>query len=128
MIDVLVIIREPGREKPMSTYRFQLPSLPRIGDYLSICGPDIRPPFGEDVIVKHIWWRLQHPSAGATIYDDTAIGRVEEIFVECDIAQGPYASSTWKKQAATARAKGVEVEEFGISRISIAQDNDELES
>ena len=118
MLEVIVVIREPARLKPMSWYTFKLPELPRPGDYLSIGGPDIRRPFGEDVVVRRVWWRLNHLSAGAAGAEE-APGHVEEIFIECDIAEGPYASAAWRQEIAIARARGAEVEQFEVARVVV---------
>ncbi len=118
MLEVIIVIRKPATLKPMGWYTFNLPELPRPGDYLSIAGPDIRAPLGQDLIVRHVWWRLIHPAAGAPP-DERAQGHVQEIFVEADIAEGPYASEAWKAEIALARARGATVEQFQVARISV---------
>ena len=115
MPDAIVVLREPGGLKPMRSCAFRFPELPRPGDYLSICGPDLRAPLGEDVVVRRVWWRLDHAKAGAAGEEEVP-GQVIEIFVECDIAEGPYASGAWRQQAARARAMGVKVETFEVAR------------
>lgn len=118
MVEVIIVIREPARLKPMLWYTFKLPALPRPGDYISVGGPDIRAPLGEDVVVRRVWWRLSHLSAGAG-GDEEAPGQVEEIFVECDIAEGPYSSAAWRREIEFARASGAEVERFQVARCVI---------
>ena len=63
MINVVIVIREPGRLKPMNWYEFRLPGLPRPGDYLTISGPDDRAPLGEDLVVRRVWWLLDRSAA-----------------------------------------------------------------
>ncbi len=42
---------------------FDLPSIPRAGDYVLTTRPD-NPAVTEDFIVKRTWWRLMHPASG----------------------------------------------------------------
>lgn len=115
MLKAAVVIREPGGLKPMSWYTFMFPELPRLGDYLSIGGPDIRAPLGEDVVVRRVWWRLNHLAAGAPA-EEEGPGHVTEVFIECDIAEGPYACAAWHQEIAQARERGVLVEKFEVTR------------
>jgi hypothetical protein len=90
------------------------------GDCISISGLDARQPLGKDLIARKIWWRLYHPTTGGDDPDEPIKGRLEEIFVECDIAEGPYASKAHRDAIAIAEAKGIVVELFGISRMPIS--------
>jgi hypothetical protein len=56
MVEVIVIVRTLGTVQPDFSLNFELPGIPRIGDYISIRRLDQREPFGEDVIVRHVWW------------------------------------------------------------------------
>jgi hypothetical protein len=118
MINAVIVIREPGRLKPMIWHEFQLPELPRPGDYLTISGPDDRAPLGEDLVVRRVWWLLDRPAAGTSAGDEAA-GQLVEVFVECDLGEGPYSSAAWREEVALARACGAPVEVFEVGRSAV---------
>lgn len=121
MTKVIIVVREPGRKKPDYSLHFDLPYLPQIGSYISIHRPDKPEPYSEDMIVKHVWWRLFHPETGGVVSaDNVRVGRPIEIFVECDPALGPYSSDAWRDSMEHAKKHG-EVEEFEIVRLSIRE-------
>jgi hypothetical protein len=120
MVPVIIVVREPGKLKPEYSLEFELPQLPRIGDYISIHRPDLRQPLGEDLVVRAVWWRLEHPETHGFPTTSTA-GKVAEIFVECDVAIGPYASEHWRKKVDVAKKKGVEVTKFQVARSSLPE-------
>jgi len=96
-MQIIVVIREPGGPSPDYSLKFEVPVVPQIGAYLSIHRPDTPEPFGEDMVVRQVWWRLHHPeTAGATMAPGK-VGSVVEIFVECEPAIGPYSSERWRK-------------------------------
>jgi hypothetical protein len=121
MPKVTIVIRELGRAKPDYSLDFDLPELPRIGDYLSIHRPDKPEPFGEDIIVRRIWWRLEHPETRTVTSGTPKIGGLKEIMVECEPAIGPYSSDAWRTQLERARANGAKVETFEIERVSVRE-------
>jgi len=121
MPQIIVVVRELGRVKPDYWLPFDVPEVPAVGSYLSIQRPDRREPFGEDLIVRHVWWRLAHPETGSIGSDPPKVGSLTEIFVECDPALSPYSSDHWRKMLEAARDRGVEVVEFDVSRIAIRE-------
>jgi hypothetical protein len=122
MVKVYLVVREPAKVKPDYSLEFELPEVPQIGSYISIHRPDKPGPFGEDVVVRKIWWRLEHPEIRhATPGSSSKVGSVIEIFVECDIALGPYASDRWREWAAAAKARGATIEEFEVARLSVRE-------
>ena len=105
MVEVIVIVRTLGTVQPDFSLNFELPGIPRIGDYISIRRLDQREPFGEDVIVRHVWWRLHHPEThGFASSDKPAIGKLVEI----------YSSDSWRRSLETADPGNVE--EFNAAR------------
>ena len=121
MLEIVVVVRELGRLKPDYSLHFTVPEVPAIGSYLSIQRPDHPEPFGEDLIVRRVWWRLAHPETGGVGSDPPKQGGVTEIFVECDQALSPYSSDRWRQMLEAARERGAEVEEFEVSRFSIRE-------
>jgi hypothetical protein len=122
MPKVIVVVRELGRLKPDYSLPFDLPEVPKVGSYISISRPDAPEPYSEDLIVRQVWWRLHHPETAATTSGEPKAGRLTEIMVECDPAIGPYALDRWRDMLERARGRGVEVEEFEITRFSVRQD------
>ena len=122
MTRVIIVVRELGRTKPDYTLPFDLPEVPAVGSYISINRPDNPEPFSEDVIVRKVWWRLHHPETSGFGSEPEKVGKLTEIFVECEPAVGPYASDRWRDTMTAARERGVEVEDFEIVRLSIRQD------
>jgi len=115
------MVRESGGLKPDYSLEFELPEVPRVGSYISICRPDKVDPYGEDMIVRHIWWRLS-TSVTATLEEgERRIGRPIEIFVECEPALGPWSSDAWRRSMEHARNRGIEIEEFKVERLSILE-------
>jgi hypothetical protein len=121
MVQVLVIVREVGRMKPDYSLGFDLPALPRVGDYISIQRPNKPKPYGEDLIVRQVWWRLNHPETAGFSAGQPKVGSVEEIYVECDPAVGPWSSDQWRDSLQSWVDNGT-VKEMDVERLSIRQD------
>jgi hypothetical protein len=113
-----IIVRDFGSKKPDYGLFFEFPELPKVGDYISIERPDNPSPWGEDLIVRHIWWRLKHTETRPTA-EREQIGTVNEIFIECDKAIGPWASDRWRDHVTFESEKtGVPIEHFDVKRLS----------
>src|SRR5208283_2859959 len=113
MVQVNIVVREIGKLKPDFSLDFELPEVPAVGSYISILRPDTPEPYGEDLVVRKVWWRIKHPEIKGL--DDLApakIGSFHEIFVECNQAAGPYSSDNWLSLLDSAKKRGVEIEEF----------------
>jgi hypothetical protein len=115
MVNVIIVVREPGDLKPEYSLEFELPEVPAIGSYISIQRLDSRLT-GEDMIVRAVWWRLRHSTTGGLSEPSTKPGSVIEIFVECDPALGPYSSKRWRTSLNGAKSRGIDIEEFQVSR------------
>jgi len=117
---VTVCVREVGKLKVEFSLVFDLPSIPSIGDYISVTRADIRDPFGEDYIVRNVWWRLRHSGLAESV------GTSIEVFVECDQSCGPYATDAWERMFDSANASGKNLEPFKVARVRPAtyRDND----
>jgi hypothetical protein len=120
MVKLNLVVRELGSLTPDYSLDFELPEVPAVGSYVSIQRPDKREPYGEDVIVRKVWWRLKHPET-APVTSVPKIGSLHEIFLECDVAIGPYASDHWRKLAEAAKSHGANVEEFEVARYSVRE-------
>ncbi len=121
MVEILVVIREPGALKPDYSLKFSVPALPRPGDYISIHRPNKPDLFGEDCIVRRVWWRLEHPETAPVATGAEKIGGVIEIFVECDPAIGPYASDSWRISLEERRQEGLDIENFEVERFAVRE-------
>ncbi|MCP4028568.1 MAG: hypothetical protein GY736_19975 [Sphingomonas sp.] len=49
------------------------------------------------------------------------VGNVVDIQVECDQAIGPHSLDRWRSTLEAARERGIEVEEFDLSRFSLTE-------
>lgn len=123
MIKFVVVVREIGSVKPDYSLHFEAPEVPREGEYISIQRPDKPSPFGEDLLVRKVWWRLTHPET-AGFADDVKVGGLEEIFVECDPASGPYSSKQWLQTVQRARDQGVDLHDFDVERFTLEDRED----
>jgi hypothetical protein len=122
VVRVSIVVREPGKQKPDYSLPFDLPVVPNKGDYISIQRPDKQRPYGEDMIVRRVWWRLDHPETGGFASSgEEKVGRMHEIFVECDPAVGPYSSDQWRDGLSHHRQTGA-IEELDLARVSIRED------
>jgi hypothetical protein len=127
MVRVWITARDVG-SRPDRWWAFDLPEVPAIGSYISIGNPDLREPRSEDLIVRHVWWRLFHPGTRSLRNNDEddeteSVGKLTEIFVECDKAIGPYASEHWRKWYAGRSG----VEAFNVSRLPLLDTSQEDE-
>jgi len=120
MVKVNIIVRELGRTKLDYALEFELPEIPKAGDYISIFRPD-KPLHSEDIIVRHVWWNLHHSETAVKASEPPKIGAVKDIFVECDQAIGPYSHDQWRRTLEAARDRGVEIETFDVARFSVSE-------
>jgi hypothetical protein len=120
MVQVIVVVREIGKLKPDYSLKFERPEVPRVGSYISIQRPDHPSPFGEDMVVRQVWWRLRHPeTASSTTAETEKIGDITEIFVECDPALSPYSSDHWRHSLGDGGNPAVE--KLNVSRFSVGE-------
>lgn len=126
MTRVIVVVRETGNLAPDYSLEFELPEVPKAGAYISIQRPDTPAPYGEDMIVEQVWWRLQHPETAGFGSGPPKIGGVIEIFVECRPAIGPYSSDHWRDVLKGAQQRG-EVPDLQVARVAIRQDGKPIE-
>jgi hypothetical protein len=121
MVQVNIVVREIGKLKPDFSLDFELPEVPAVGSYISILRPDTPEPYGEDLVVRKVWWRIKHPETKGLEPAPAKIGSFHEIFVECNQAAGPYSSDNWLSLLDSAKKRGVEIEEFQVSRLSVPE-------
>jgi hypothetical protein len=95
MMRVLIVVHEAGSLELGDSFEFDLPEIPAKGSYISIERPDAQSPYGQDLIVREIWWRLRHPSPELAPTKGK-VGELAEIFVECERAVSPYSSERWR--------------------------------
>lgn len=96
MFDVTISVRDARRLQSARSYSFRLPSLPRKGDVISIQRFEKDSPWGKDMVVEGIWWRLEDPSPTDSLIETVETGGLNMIVVECSPAIGPYSSNQWR--------------------------------
>jgi hypothetical protein len=119
MTKITVVVREVGKLKPDFKLDFDLPDVPSVGSYISIQRPEHEAEWGEDVIVRKVWWRLKHPETSASASNPPKFGTSRQIIVECDVATSPWSSDSWLELAEAARARGLSVEAFEVDRLNM---------
>ena len=92
MVKVTIVIRKLGKTEVEYSLPFSLPEIPQIGHYISLFRSDNKERSRDDLIVRHVWWHIEHPTPAAGGYGSDAEkeGHEREIMVECDHAYGPY--------------------------------------
>lgn len=88
MLVTLVFVPPGGGEADYSL-KFELPNVPRPGDYVSIMRPTA--PGTEDFIVRRTWWHLDYPESPDVLIGeagDAYWGSVRQLIVECEFAKG----------------------------------------
>ena len=89
----------PGGGEANYSLDFDLPALPRVGDYLSITRPGETGTY--DFKVRQIWWHLDYPdNKPYRIVDEDPVvyGSVKELVVECEFAIGPSSCEEHKRE------------------------------
>ncbi len=93
-----------------------------MGDYISVQRPAAPRPWGDDLVVRQVWWRLDHPETRAVVPENTElIGTLHELFVECDQAIGPWSSDAWRDSLESAEQRGIKIEKLKVARYSCRQ-------
>lgn len=115
MVQVIIVVREPGGKGTDYSLEFEVPEVPAIGSYISIRRHLDQRQSSEDMIVRHVWWQLNHDETHG-FSSGAKPGTVADIFVECDPAIGPHSSDHSRRTLADAKARGERVDSFDVSR------------
>ena len=87
----------PGGGETDYSLDFDVPELPREGDYICINRPG---QIGnEDFIVRRIWWNLE------TVGDENGPGKFIAVHVECEFALSDFSSESHAQVAKGSGAK-----------------------
>jgi len=122
MIRIELCVREPGKKEIDFSLPFNVPELPKLGDYISVHRANQGTPHTEDVVVRHVWWMLETPETRTTAEAGTErVGQLNKIFVECEMALGPYANDRWHETMLRYRTSGQPIEEFDVARVSVRE-------
>lgn len=81
-----------GDSEAEAFYDFEVPEIPRPGDYICVYGPEER--CGrQDFIVRRTWWHLEFDHMEGS-------GKIDKkgIMVECEFALSPYSSLDHKER------------------------------
>jgi hypothetical protein len=112
----LAIVPPNGGETDYSL-DFEVPALPRPGDYISVRREDASGRHGtEDFIVRRVWWHLCYPdSLLSRSANDTTTGKTDDVVVECEFARGPFSTEAHKAACDVYAARGKEPKSFDPS-------------
>jgi hypothetical protein len=94
-----LVVVPPGGGEAEYSLLFEVPALPREGDYVTVMRHRPAPVPGrhigtEDFIVRRVWWAFDYPDDGRLFeYSDERIpGTLNGIGIEVEPARGPYSS------------------------------------
>ena len=83
-----------------------MPTLPRAGDYISVLRVGIDDQKQEDkgsndFLVRRVMWDCEYPDDGLSSHKvgTEPIGRVTQVYVECEFTLGPFSSESHKQTA-----------------------------
>jgi|SRR5665213_2380860 hypothetical protein len=96
MEKITIVVRKTGSLEPDHSLNFEVPSLPRVGNYLSIHRDDAPRPFGEDLIVRQVWWRMEYPA----VNDDrsgASVGKLRRSLSNAPKPSGPTRANGGKR-------------------------------
>jgi len=120
---VTIVVRKLGVAEPEYALPFELPEVPRVDSYISIyCpaapGTNGRLRSSDDLVVRHVWWELQHLTDDPPIFDGP--GKALETTIECDHAIGPLLDGRKRDLILReAEAKKIDVERFDVARVRV---------
>jgi hypothetical protein len=104
----------PGGGEADYVLDFDLPAIPRPGDYISVMRPNQSGT--EDFIVRRTWWTLKYPDAPTVQTSTTLVrGTTEDVVIECEFARGPYSSDNHKSACDAYDKKRGTAQEFEAS-------------
>jgi hypothetical protein len=68
-----------------------------------------------------VWWRLSHPETGGFGTTPPKLGKVDELYVECEPALGPWSSDQWRDSL----KHRSDTPKFEVARLSVREDGTE---
>jgi hypothetical protein len=106
---VVLIFVPPGGGEADYQLRFELPSVPQAGDYISI----MRDGAGgtETFIVRRTIWDLTYPKTESFAAKDGEHGTTKNIWVECEFARGFHMTENHKRACNSYEARGYKIPE-----------------
>ncbi len=113
-MNVTLIFVPPDGGEADYQLSFELPAIPRPGDYISVMRPETQG--SSDFIVRRTWWHLDYPDNA--LYGDSSnpvYGKVNTIFVECEFAAGHYSSEDHKRSLEMYKNRTGKLKEFDAS-------------
>lgn len=107
---VQLVVVPPGGGETDYSLDFDLPELPRPGDYICVSRPDRNG--HENFIVRRTWWMLDFPMRESDEGNKNIVGTISKVFVECEFANGPYDSESHKKSCEMYKNRGKPLKAF----------------
>src|ERR1700738_632888 len=101
---VKLVCVPPGGGEAEYSLDFEMPALPRAGDYISVLRPDQNGT--EDFIVRRARWVFEFPKAPAVSVGHGPVGKTTEVCIEGEFAESAYSSAEHKRTIANFAARG----------------------
>lgn len=121
---VTLIVVPPGGGEADYNLDFDLPAVPRAGEYITVARDDVLAnpqraqggDFGiyECFFVRRAWWDLRYPHSRPTSQPGD-IGSAYMIAIEAEPARGPHMTEAHRRSCETYEAKGLTVRTFDNS-------------
>ncbi|MCJ2011083.1 hypothetical protein [Methylobacterium sp. J-076] len=125
---VTLIVVPPGGGEAEYTLDFELPAVPREGEYITVARDDALadpkpdPQDGsigiyECFYVRRAWWDLRYPSSApyAKGEGQGPVGSAYMIAVEAETARGPHMTGSHRRSCETYERRGLPVRTFDNS-------------
>lgn len=87
---VRLVFVPPGGGEADYSMDFELPAIPRAGDYITIRRGE--KPKTEDFLVRRTWWYLRYPETEGFSAKEGEHGEFYQAAVECEFAIGPFST------------------------------------
>lgn len=110
---VRLVFVPPGGGEADYSMDFELPEIPRPGDYITIRRGE--KPYTEDFVVRRTWWSLEYPETEGFTAKEGEHGKFRQAAVECEFAIGPFSSEDHKNACHRYQNKTGQLREFDAS-------------
>lgn len=110
MVECRLVIVPPGGGEADYSLDFDLPAVPRTGEFISVSRDDREYGY-ECFYVRSVWWEMSYPSSAAIATKDQK-GKIKMIAIEAETARGPHMTKEHERMCDAYEARGKKPREF----------------